>query len=193
MDTRWGRGPVLERLACGCQWYDYVSSFNFYDVLSALYCSKDGAAQVKLKLALKNDEPGHNFIFVSNNALQERDKFKRELTAVIGKNRTAETGKTTATSSPSQSRTELLKQRSATNTPGLTSRPSQEGTLSRRGSATPQAAGFAPEDYRLCKKVLIKNAELAALHKQLVISGQISEVEFWEGRQVRTFSWDDIL
>jgi len=30
---------------------------------------------------------------------------------------------------------------------------------------------------------LLRNAELAELHKQLVMTGQISEAEFWEGRQ----------
>ena len=48
-------------------------------------------------------------------------------------------------------------------------------------------------DFRIRKKVLVKTPELAALHRELVMSGQITETEFWEGREVRDqpiFVWD---
>jgi len=94
---------------------------------NGLFCSKDGVAQVKLKLALKNDEQGHTFTFVSNNASGERDKFKRDLSAVIAKNRPKDDGQANATS-PSRAKTAPSHQRSGNNTPGLPSRPSREGT-----------------------------------------------------------------
>jgi transcription initiation factor TFIIH subunit 1 len=31
----------------------------------------------------------------------------------------------------------------------------------------------------------VSNPELGALHRDLVMSGQITEAEFWEGREVR--------
>jgi transcription initiation factor TFIIH subunit 1 len=39
-------------------------------------------------------------------------------------------------------------------------------------------------DFRIRKKVLVKTPELAALHRELVMSGQITETEFWDGREV---------
>lgn len=41
------------------------------------------------------------------------------------------------------------------------------------------------EDWELHKRVLVKNPQLAALHYELVQSGQITDDEFWEGREVR--------
>ena len=41
------------------------------------------------------------------------------------------------------------------------------------------------EDWELHKRVLVKNPQLAALHYELVQSGQITDEEFWEGREVR--------
>lgn len=45
----------------------------------------------------------------------------------------------------------------------------------------------AATDFRLRKRVLLANPELLALHKDLVMSGQITEAEFWEGREVGVF------
>ena len=52
-----------------------------------------------------------------------------------------------------------------------------------------RVAGLPPvndptHDFRLRKKVLLSTPELAALHKELVMGGQITENEFWEGREV---------
>jgi hypothetical protein len=38
---------------------------------------------------------------------------------------------------------------------------------------------------RFAKKVLVKTPELTALHCELVVSSQITETEFWDGREVR--------
>ncbi|KAH8993276.1 hypothetical protein EDB86DRAFT_2929659, partial [Lactarius hatsudake] len=38
-------------------------------------------------------------------------------------------------------------------------------------------------DFHVRKKVLLNTPELAALHRELVMSGQITETEFWEGRE----------
>ena len=35
-------------------------------------------------------------------------------------------------------------------------------------------------DFAIRKKVLVKTPELAALHRELVVSGQIAETEFWD-------------
>lgn len=48
-------------------------------------------------------------------------------------------------------------------------------------------------DYQLRIRVLLGNPELAALHRELVMSRQITEDEFWEGRQVRTIRSSPVL
>ena len=45
----------------------------------------------------------------------------------------------------------------------------------------------AATDFRLRKQVLLANPELLTLHKELVMGGQITEAEFWEGREVGVF------
>lgn len=53
----------------------------------------------------------------------------------------------------------------------------------RRG--TPVIAGTDPaSEFRLRKKVLMSNPELLTLHRDLVMTGQITEAEFWDGREV---------
>ncbi len=67
------------------------------------------------------------------------------------------------------------------------SRPSMSRAVSvasdARASVTP-VGGDATSDFRLRKKVLLSNPELAQLHRELVMGGHISENEFWEGREV---------
>ncbi|CDZ98159.1 RNA polymerase II transcription initiation/nucleotide excision repair factor TFIIH, subunit TFB1 [Phaffia rhodozyma] len=43
-------------------------------------------------------------------------------------------------------------------------------------------------DWDLHKKVLVKNPQLAALHYELVQTGQLSDAEFWEGRELLLLS-----
>lgn len=38
--------------------------------------------------------------------------------------------------------------------------------------------------FRLRKKVLLRDPELAALHRAVVIKGKLSETDFWSTRQV---------
>src|SRR5277367_5333007 len=58
---------------------------------TALFCSKEGAAQVRLKLGLVGDDTGHNFTFIAPQpiATTEREMFKKELTNIISRNRSA--------------------------------------------------------------------------------------------------------
>ncbi|KAJ3567587.1 hypothetical protein NP233_g6270 [Leucocoprinus birnbaumii] len=135
--------------------------------LSALFCSKEGASQVRLKIALFTDENGHNFTFTSPNARNEREKFKNELTVIVGTNKAAaEAG--------------------VSGTRGVPPLPLSraESVASERRATTPVIAGIDPaKDFKLRKKVLMGNPDLATLHKDLVISGQITEAEFWDGRE----------
>jgi len=161
----------------------------------ALFCSKEGAAQVRLKLGLYGDDNGHNFTFTSPQAIAaaEREKFKQELTSIISRNRSApEAMKPNApplTVSNSLPTSALQTPIASTPKPGVA--PSRQ-VVSRAASdssdrrATPVITGSDPaSDFRLRKKVLMSNPELGTLHRDLVMSGQITEAEFWDGREVR--------
>lgn len=43
--------------------------------------------------------------------------------------------------------------------------------------------------FRLRKKILLDDPELAALHRAVVIKGKLSENDFWASRQVRIHSF----
>lgn len=147
-----------------------------------MFCSKEGAAQVRLKLGVVGDEQGHNFSFSAPPpaAIQDREVFKRELSSIISRNRaalekpTGLPGVSTAFSGPP--------------TPLHGAFPHLSRPLSRSStpSSIPPPPGFVgnPEHFRLCKQILLKTPELAALHLELVVGGQITEAEFWEGREV---------
>lgn len=160
---------------------------------ASLFCSKEGAPQVRLKLGLVNDDAGHNFTFSSEPqtvALAERETFKSELTNVISRNRS---GTSAAPPPPSV----VLPKASVTASASLSpSKPSTPVTVPASRASVPRATSVASDgrapiipgadaasDFRLRKKVLMSNPELLALHKDLVMTGQITESEFWEGRE----------
>jgi transcription initiation factor TFIIH subunit 1 len=146
---------------------------------ASLFCSKEGAPQVKLKIALVGDDNGHNFTFVSPSplALTEREKFKAELTTIIGRNRKVSEAPTKpsinlAFSTVSTAQTPKPQASRATSVSSDTMR------------ATPIIPGTDPAaDFRHRKSVFVNNPDLAALHRELVIGGHVSEAEFWEGRE----------
>jgi len=153
---------------------------------ASLFCSKEGAAQVRLKLGVTGDEggQGHNFTFLAPapTATQDREAFKRELSSIISRNRTAlENAATPQPGTPGPfpgqppAFPRPLQSLSRGSTPGASPR-----------TPLPPSSPGNPEDFRLRKTVLLKNPELAALHLELVMGGQIAENEFWEGREVIT-------
>jgi transcription initiation factor TFIIH subunit 1 len=151
----------------------------------ALFCSKEGAAQVRLKLGLMGDDAGHNFTFTSPQpvAYTEREKFKKELTNIISRNRSGidhllKPPVTALSSTPSNAPTPrpLL----------AASRPSTSRAASVSSDGrSPVILGDDPaREFRLRKKILISNPDLGALHRELVMNGPITEAEFWDGREV---------
>ncbi|TDL25910.1 hypothetical protein BD410DRAFT_783894, partial [Rickenella mellea] len=145
---------------------------------ASLFCSKEGSPQVKLKLGLVGNDAGHTFMFTSPApvANAEREAFKKELTNIISANRSGQKD-STIISNPSP-RTPL----GASNVPSP--RPASRATsVSSNGRSSSSTATRPIDDFRIRKKVLMKTPELAALHRELVISGQITEHEFWEGRE----------
>ncbi|KIM45230.1 hypothetical protein M413DRAFT_66672 [Hebeloma cylindrosporum] len=163
-----------------------------YAEASSLFCSKEGAAQVRLKLSLVGDDAGHNFTFTSPVAVTEREKFKQELTSIISRNRrTSEllprphVPPVNATSSIPFSSAPSPATVNAKPPPGSTRPPISRATsVASDRRETPVITGGDPaSEFRLRKKVLLSNPELGALHRDLVMSGQITEAEFWDGRE----------
>lgn len=153
--------------------------------VSSLFSSKEGAAQVRLKIGLENDSNGHNFTFASSPplALTERESFKAQLTTIISNNRAA---RDTGTVQPPQAGPQIPTsssnggvRRAPAPTPSRPSDSRAESVSSHRGTPVNDPI----HDFHVRKKVLLNTFELAALHRELVMSGQITETEFWEGRE----------
>lgn len=165
-----------------------------------MFCSKATADEVKLKIATASNDKGHNFTFINqpqNVAFEERERFKKELTAIIANNKAKETNGAVpappgglALPTPSVLPTPspgtplangLAKSALGPRAPVIHSRA--PSVSSERSSTIVAADPHA--DFNLRKKVLQNNPELAALHRDLVMTEQISEAEFWDGREVR--------
>ena len=152
----------------------------------ALFSSKEGAAQVRLKIGLENDSNGHNFAFTASPplALTEREAFKAQLTTIISNNRAVrETGAVQPPQAgiqiPTSSSNGAVR-RAPAPAPSRPSDSRAESVSSHRGTPVNDPIN----DFHVRKKVLLNTPELAALHRELVMSGQITETEFWEGREV---------
>ncbi|KAG6918522.1 hypothetical protein DXG01_013612 [Tephrocybe rancida] len=159
-----------------------------YADAASLFCSKEGAAQVRLKLGLLRDDAGHNFTFTAPApvAYNERERFKKELTTIISRNRAQDPPTTAATPIPAlTTSTPLLPITSVTPTPRpIAPLPSAAVAAAASRRSTPVIPGTDPaSDFRLRKIVLVANPDLAQLHRDLVIGGQITEAEFWDGRE----------
>ncbi|KAF8070610.1 hypothetical protein FPV67DRAFT_1561376 [Lyophyllum atratum] len=133
-----------------------------------LFCSKEGAAQVRLKLGLLGDDAGHNFTFISPSQSRTQNANGSRRSSPLS---------SAGTEPPRMSQSPPVS--AASSAP-----PSNPPTP--RAMAMPRALipGNDPaSDFRLRKKVLIGNPELGQLHRDLVMSGQITEAEFWDGRE----------
>lgn len=109
--------------------------------------------------------------------------FKQELTAIISQNRSSSSAPVRP-SIPAAAPTPQASNGSSSKV----ARPT--GSRSESVSSDIKPAAIIPgsdptTEFRLRKRVLMSHPELGALHRELVASGQISEAEFWEGREVR--------
>ncbi|KAJ7902095.1 hypothetical protein B0H14DRAFT_2669902 [Mycena olivaceomarginata] len=156
--------------------------------VAALFSSKEGAAQVRLKVAVVGDDNGHSFAFTSPKAQSERDKFKAELTVILSRNRAAAEAAARAPVAPAVP-PPVARPVVATplQHPTLISRtPSRAASVSssEQRNVTIIPGNDPATDVRLRKTILMSDPELGALHRELVaMSGQLSEAEFWEGRE----------
>ena len=147
-----------------------------------------GAAQVKLKLVLYSFAEGHTFTFTSPPpvATAEREQFKNEITNHISRNRTSRVSGKSSTDVPATPATPNNFAAPPPRTPTL--RPT--GGTPRASSIASDKSGSANDaaDFQLRKRVLLNSPELATLHRELVMTGQITENEFWDGREVHEYN-----
>ncbi|KAJ6594100.1 hypothetical protein B0H19DRAFT_1093796 [Mycena capillaripes] len=149
--------------------------------VAALFSSKEGAARVRLKVALVGDDTGHDFTFISPKANTEREKFKAELTVIVTRNRAASEAAARAPVVPAKP-VVAVPQRP----PLLSQTPSRAASVSstEQRNVTIIPGNDPAMDVRLRKTILMSDPELGALHRELVaISGQLTEAEFWDGRE----------
>lgn len=128
--------------------------------LSALFASKPGGPRVMLKVVLAAGDDSHNFTFVSpTNPLRDRDWFKDHLSQRIALNRERDAQQASV-------------QAQAAAAPPVTPAP-----------AAPAPSSTQATTFRLRKLVLQADPTLLQLHRDLVLTGEITEAEFWAGRQ----------
>ncbi|KAJ6499050.1 hypothetical protein C8R45DRAFT_980909 [Mycena sanguinolenta] len=156
--------------------------------VAGLFSSKEGAAQVRLKVALVGDDTGHTFAFTSPKASNEREKFKAELTVIMSRNRAASVAAARAPVAPVSTPPVTTPVVAAPRPPLLSQTPSGSRAVSVSASdqrnVTIIPGNDPATDVRLRKTILISDPELGALHRELVaMSGQLTEAEFWEGRE----------
>ena len=142
-----------------------------------------------MKLGLVADDAGHNFTFTSPQAVAnvERETFKKELTTIISNNRASSDAAVKPSPAPSVPQTPSFPAFPTSSAPRGLTRERSVSLMPSNGEhpASPIIPGLEPaKDFRLRKTVLINNPELGALHRDLVAGGQISESDFWAGREV---------
>jgi len=150
--------------------------------ISGLFASKAGAAEPKLKLVLSTGA-NHTFAFSS---AQDADLFKEKLSVIVKNNNEPP--------APASTPARPTDPPSSTARPSLAPNPSRVSSSSYTAAPPPavstpdsRSSSIAPgrqETFELRKQVLFRSPELAALHRELVISRLITEAEFWEGREV---------
>ncbi|GAA5975261.1 hypothetical protein JCM11641_005907, partial [Rhodosporidiobolus odoratus] len=161
------------------------------DSLTALFASKPGGARTMLKLQFtpsttsipQSLQDAHSFVFTSPTShLQDRDRFKDHLSRTVAHNREREANKASTAAA-------------AAATPSTAPSASLDGNAQTldapAGSASPAPTTAAPttnpstsssqdqQTYRLRKHLLRTTPSLLTLHRDLVLSGALTEAEFW--------------
>ncbi|KAK9729663.1 RNA polymerase II transcription factor B subunit 1 [Basidiobolus ranarum] len=127
----------------------------------AQHVSPASSAKIMLKLTVsdKGVELSYTFNFVSQNARTDREQIKDKITEILARVLTA---------------TDL----------NTLPKPTGASDSSSASSVQPQTRpAVSAIDLKIRQNLLSRNEELGKLHQQLVVSGHISQEEFWETRQ----------
>lgn len=158
-----------------------------------MLASKAGKPKVSLKLVFKDEIPAGGLLFTFTATTKEDDRKAVQdiLIPFVSVNKGVAAPTPVAASGPSTTNggEESGASTPLPGTPGALSAV-QKGKRKAEDSPGPgpvlsEAAQAARKaEQKLKMKVLGKNANLKMLHRELVLGGQISEKEFWEGREV---------
>lgn len=122
------------------------------------------------------------FTGAPDTALSEREKFKKELANSVVRNRQNASNQANTADGASTPATPGVSSVSVTPSPAVAmskaSTPSRAGTPGGANTPSSGAQGVAPE-LALRIRILKSNPSLAALHKDVVMSGAMSDAEFW--------------
>lgn len=186
------------------RWRDFITHPSHRTVL---FASKEGAAKVALKIALSPETPtsvgeeSYNFQFTAgSSAVSDRERFKKELSTFIAKNRDTASSSNNMDldvkpdlnqlAAATASALDKGKTKATQHTGAATNTTSAQSPATASGQArvpgtTPHSTNpaQATSDFHLRKLVLQAHPALMSLHRDLVMSRQISEQEFWAGRE----------
>lgn len=156
-----------------------------------MLASKAGSERISLKILFKDDLPANGLMFTFT-SLQTREEDRRAvqdtLIPFVSANRagpSAPAAGTVASPAPKSAG-------AAPSTPGAAveaakaKRRRAEENTPEAGPSTSTSTGKAarPANYKLRLRVLNKEPNLKMLHRELVLGKQITEEEFWDGREV---------
>ncbi|KAK4054681.1 RNA polymerase II transcription factor B subunit 1 [Microbotryomycetes sp. JL221] len=173
--------------------------------MTTMFASKEGSAKVQLKIALRPltatsvGEDSYNFHFTSGTtAISDRENFKKELSTIINLNReraVADGGQVATDAmqidNPSLHQQDVKPTSAQLSAVDKGKQKATGGTNSR--SATPNVRNgpqttssnttASTSDIQLRRLVLQADPGLKQLYTDLVIGRQISDQEFWQGRE----------
>jgi transcription initiation factor TFIIH subunit 1 len=158
-----------------------------------MLASKAGKPKVSLKLVFKDDVPAGGLLFTFTAASKEEDRKAVQdiLIPFVSANKGIPVATAPAPvagpSAPTSATAALVS--GAAGSSGAPSPGTPAGTPSAlaKGKRKAEDTLMTPAkkaETKLKMRVLNKNSNLKALHRELVMGGQISEKEFWEGREV---------
>ncbi|KAL7419067.1 RNA polymerase II transcription factor B subunit 1 [Cryptotrichosporon argae] len=146
--------------------------------VTTMMASKAGSARVSLKLLFKDDVPAGGLLFTFTNASTreaDRQTMQDILIPFVTANRTGpDAGSTPAAASPIVS---------GPSTPAGASPGTPSAVARGKRKADEMSAESRRSLNQLRLRVLRKNPTLKVLYQELVMNKQITEDEFWDGRQ----------
>ncbi|WVF71377.1 hypothetical protein IAT40_006181 [Kwoniella sp. CBS 6097] len=170
-----------------------------------MLASKAGSKSISLKILFKDDIPSGGLLFVFSNQSTREDDRKAVQDILIpfvaaNKNPQSTTGGNgTGTSSgpgtPSTAPTAAAVATPSTNAAAAVMSANAKGKRKAEDSSPSATPGVSTpnlppavragreKQYKLRQKVLKKNPTLRMLHRELVLGKQITEEEFWDGRE----------
>nr|WRH23628.1 N-terminal domain [Naematelia aurantialba] len=146
-----------------------------------MLASKATSDKVSLKILFKDDLPAGGLLFTFTDTTAREDHRKAVQDTLIPFVSANRAGPSVPHPAPANGGTST----SAAGSPAVVASPGGSAGKRKAGEDTPERAGKAVRGVasRLKMRVLNKNPTLKMLHRELVLGKQITEEEFWDGRE----------